>query len=147
MPDVEAEKLFASGLEALARSNTLTALTFFEKAVEKEDKPIYSSYMALCIAKERGQFQLAFTLCEKAKAREPQNPVHYLNLGRIYLFAGKKSEAVRTFREGLAWEKNQQIIDELDRLGTRNPPVVSFLKRSNPINRILGLALKKIGLR
>jgi predicted Zn-dependent protease len=147
MQETEAEKLFASGLKALAANNTLTALVFFEKAMAKEDKPIFASHMAFCIAKERGQFQLAVTLCEKAIAREPQNPVHYLNLGKIYLFAGKKSEAVRTFREGLAREKDQQLIDELDKLETRKPPVFSFLKRDNPVNRVLGLLMKKTGLR
>lgn len=147
MPDAEAEKLFASGLKALAGNNTLAALAFFENAVRREDRPTYCSYMAFCIAKERGQFQLAVTLCEKAKAREPLNPVHYLNLGKIYLIAGKKSEAIRTFREGLTREKNLEIIDELDGLGTRKPPVFPFLKRSNPINRIFGLALKKMRLR
>jgi len=147
MPDSEAEKLFASGLQALAGNNTLTALVLFEKALAKEERPIFSSYMAFCIAKERGQFQLAVTLCEKAIAREPQNPLHYLNLGKIYLFAGKKSEAVRTFREGLARESNQHIIEELDKLETRKPPVFSFLDRDNPINRLLGIVLKKLGFR
>jgi tetratricopeptide (TPR) repeat protein len=147
MPDAEAEKLFVSGLKALADNNSLAALAFFEKAVGREDSPAYCSYMALCIAKERGQYQLAVTLCEKAKAREPLNPVHYLNLGKIYLIAGKKSEAIRTFRDGLSREKNPEIIDELNRLGTRKPPVFPFLKRNNPINRFFGLALKKMKLR
>ncbi|HYA32163.1 MAG TPA: tetratricopeptide repeat protein [Thermodesulfovibrionales bacterium] len=147
MPDPEGEKLFAAGLKALAAHNTLTALVFFEKAVAKEDMPIYSSHMAYCIAKERGQFQLAVTLCEKAIARDPKTPSHYLHLGRIYLLAGKKSEAVRTYREGLAFERDQELIEELDRLETRKSPVLSFLKRDNPINRILGIVLRKSGFR
>lgn len=147
MPDPEGEKLFAAGLRALAVHNTLTALVFFEKAVAKEDMPIYSSHLAYCIAKERGQFQLAVTLCEKAIASDPRMPVHYLNLGRIYLLAGKKSEAVRTYREGLAFEKDQELVDELDRLETRKPQVLSFLKRDNPVNRILGIVLRKTGFR
>ena len=146
MPD-EGEKLFASGLEALAAHNTLSALVLFEKAVAKEDRPVYSSHLAYCVAKERGQFQLAVTLCEKAIARDPRTPVHYLNLGKIFLLAGKQAEAVRTFREGLASEKDQRLVDELDRLQTRKPQVFSFLSRDNPINRVLGKVLKKTGLR
>ncbi|MCL4475968.1 MAG: hypothetical protein M1508_07060 [Nitrospirae bacterium] len=147
MPETEAEKFFTSGLKALAQEDTLAALALFEKAVQRDEKPAYCSYLALCIAKERGQFQLAVTLCEKAKAREPQNPVHYLNLGKVYLYAGKTDDAIRTFREGLSREKDQKIIDELNKLGTRKPPVISFLKRSNPANRFLGTILKKLGLR
>lgn len=147
MPETESEKFFTSGLKALAQEDTLAALALFEKAVQRDEKPAYCSYLALCIAKERGQFQLAVTLCEKAKAREPQNPVHYLNLGKVYLYAGKTDDAIRTFREGLSREKDQKIIDELNKLGTRKPPVISFLKRSNPVNRFLGTTLKKLGLR
>jgi tetratricopeptide (TPR) repeat protein len=143
----ESEELFTLGLEALARGDTLSALSFFERAVQREDTPTFSSFLALCIAKERGQFQLAVTLCEKAKAREPHNPVHYLNLGKIYLFAGKKDDAIRTLREGLGYEQDRQIIDELEKLGTRKPPLISSLKRSNPANKYLGIILKRLGLR
>ncbi|MCL5021977.1 MAG: tetratricopeptide repeat protein [Nitrospirae bacterium] len=147
MSETEAERLFAGGMRALARGDTLSALSFFEKAGRADDKPAYHSYLALCIAKERGQFQLAVTVCEKATAREPHNPVHYLNLGRIYLLAGKKADAIRAFREGLSHERDQEIIEELDRLGTRKRPLLPFLGRSNPINKLLGLALKKFGWR
>ncbi len=147
MPNSEAEQFFADGLNALAGGNTLSALALFEKAVEREDSPAYYSYLALCIAKERGQFQFAVTLCEKAKAREQQNPVHYLNLGKIYLIAGKKAEAIRTFREGLGYEKIPEIVRELERLGIRKPPVIPFLGRNNRVNKFLGLTLKRLGLR
>ena len=147
MQDAEAEKLFAGGLRALDQGDTLSALAFFEKAVHLEDSPLYSSYLALCIAKERGQFQLAVTLCEKAKAREPHNPVHYLNLGKVYLCAGKRADAIVAFREGLGREKNQEIIDELNKLGARKPLLIPFLERGNPVNRFLGLILKKLGMR
>lgn len=143
----EAESLFAAGTEMLAQGNILSALACFEKAVRIEDRPIYSSHLAFCIAKERGQHQLAVTLCQKAIAREPQNPLHYLNLGRIYLMAGKKAEAVNAFRQGLQHEEHRQIIDELNRLGTRRPPVIRSLKRSNPVNKYLGIILNRLGLR
>ncbi len=147
MPDAEAERLFASGLQALAEKDTLRALVLFEKALARDDRPIFSSYMAFCIAKERGQFQLAVTLCEKAIARDNQNPLHHLNLGKIYLLAGRTAEAVRAFREGLAKESNPQIIDELDKLEIRKPPVIPLLKRDNPLNKLIGIVLKKFGFR
>ena len=147
MPMTESDELFTQGLEALARGDTLSALAIFERAVQREERPTISSFLALCIAKERGQFQLAVTLCEKAKAREPHNTVHYLNLGRIYLIARKKDDAIRTFREGLGYEQDPKIIDELEKMGTRKPPFISSLKRSNPVNKYLGIILKRLGLR
>ena len=147
MPMTESDELFTQGLEALARGDTLSALAIFERAVQREERPTISSFLALCIAKERGQFQHAVTLCEKAKAREPHNTVHYLNLGRIFLIAGKKDDAIRTFREGLGYEQNREIIDEIEKLGTRKPLLISSLERSNPVNKYLGIILKRLGLR
>lgn len=147
MPDTEAEKLFTKGLKALIQGDTLSALVFFEKATQIENSPIYCSHLALCIAKERGQVQKAISLCEEAIKKEPKNSVHYLNLGRVYLLVDNKADAIETFREGLSYEENQQIVDELNRLETRKPPVIPFLKRSNPLNKYLGIVLKKLGLR
>jgi tetratricopeptide (TPR) repeat protein len=147
MQTPETEAIFASGVKMLAQGDTLAALSLFEKAVQMEDRPIYSSYYAFCIAKERGQFQLAVTLCQKAMAKEPLEPAHYLNLGKIFLIAGKKDDAIRTFREGLHQEHHQQIIDELNAIGTRKPPLFPFLKRSNPLNKYLGVILKRLGIR
>lgn len=143
----EAEKLYCKGINALDRGDTLSALACFEKAVQKDENPLYNSYLAYCIAKERGQFRLSVSLCEKAIALQPDRSAHYLNLGRIYLMTGQKNDAIRILRDGLRNEANQQIIAELDRIGTRKPPVISFLKRSNPINKYLGYLLKRIGLR
>ncbi len=143
----DTERLFTRGLEALAEGNTLSALSFFEKAIHTQYSPVISSYYGLCIAKERGQVSKAISLCEDAIKREPQSSQLYLNLGRIYLIDNNKADAIKTFREGLNYEANQQIVDELNKLVIRKPPVFSFLKRSNPINKYLGIILKKLRLR
>jgi len=147
MNDTEAERLFAKGLEALAGSNTLSALSCFEKAINIKYSPVISSYYAFCIAKERGQVSKAISLCKEAIKKEPNNSLPYLNLGRIYLIDNNKADAIKTFREGLNYEANQQIVDELNRLLIRKQPIVTFLKRSNPINKYLGIILKKLRLR
>jgi tetratricopeptide (TPR) repeat protein len=147
MQDADAEKLFAKGLEALGHGETLPALSFFEKALKIEDSPSIWSYLAFCIAKERGQISKAITLCQEAIKKEPNNSAHYLNLGRIFLFTNNKEDAIKIFREGLNYEVNQGIIYELNRLVIRKPPVIPFLKRNNPINKYLGLMLKLLKLR
>jgi tetratricopeptide (TPR) repeat protein len=119
----------------------------FEKAVQIKETPVYISYFAFCIAKERGQVRKAISLCEEAIKREPDNPVHYFNLGKVYLHAGDKEAAINAFRAGLKYETNQQIIDELNKLQTRRPPVIPFLERNNPINKYLGIILSRLGLR
>ncbi|NWF76307.1 MAG: tetratricopeptide repeat protein [Nitrospirae bacterium] len=144
---IETDKLIEKGLKALENGDTLSALVFFEKAYNIEQTPEICSYLGFCIAKERGQFSKGVALCEEAIKKEPNNSVLYLNLGRLYLFYNKKEQAVITFREGLQQEMNQMILEEFNRIGNRKPPVIPFLKRSNPINKYLGILLKKLKLR
>jgi tetratricopeptide (TPR) repeat protein len=136
------EGLLKKGLEALAQGDTLSALSCFEKAISIEKSPVAYSYYAFCIAKERGQVSKAISLCEEAIQKEPGNSLHYINLGRIYLIDNKKEEAIKTFRAGLNYETNPIIVDELNKLGPRKPPIIPFLKRSNPINKYLGIMLR-----
>jgi restriction endonuclease Mrr len=46
-----------------------------------------------------------------------------------------------------AREENQQILDEIGRIETRKPPFIPFLKRSNVINKYLGIILSRLKLR
>lgn len=147
MTNRETEDLFEKGIKAADKGSWVAALACFDKVVQAEGKPDASSYLAVCIARERGQYKQAEMLCREALDKEPDNPVHYLNLGRIYLFQGRKTEAIQSFREGLSRGFEKRIIDELNRLGTRKKPVISFLKRDSQVNKFLGILLTKLRLR
>ncbi len=147
MVNPEARELFDKGKEALDEGNILSALTYFEKASKIEDNPSINSFLAFCVAKERGHFQKAISLCAGAIEADPKNSFHYLNLGKIYLLEKKKKEAIDIFREGLRHEENREIIDELCSLGTRKPSVIPFLNRNNVVNRYLGIILSRLRLR
>jgi tetratricopeptide (TPR) repeat protein len=142
MQEKDGEKLYKKGLEALNRGDTLSALSYFERAIKIERSPSVCSGYAYCIAKERGQISNAISLCEEAIQKEPQNTFHYLNLGRIYLIYNKRAEAIKTFREALKYEENPVIIEILNNLGLRRPPIIKFLKRSNPVNKYLGIIFR-----
>ena len=79
--------------------------------------------------------------------REPDNPVHYLNLGRIYLKAGRRVDAIETFRKGLSFGDNQEIKQILDNMGTRKKLVFPFLPRNNFLNKYTGLMMHRLKLR
>lgn len=147
MHTVTADELFRKGLEALSNGNTIGALGSFEKALGLEDNPAFYSYFALCVAKERGQVKKAIALCEDAMKKDAENTVHYLNLGKILLRAGNQDDAIRVFREGLKYGVDPLIIDEINKLATRKPPIIPFLNRNNPINKYVGIILKRLGLR
>jgi tetratricopeptide (TPR) repeat protein len=71
-------------------------------------------------------------------------PVFYLNLGRAYVAAGKKKEALEVFGKGLRYDsRNHDILMEIRGLGSRKKAPMSFLDRSHPINKYIGLILHK----
>jgi predicted Zn-dependent protease len=140
-------ELADSGLVALKIGDTATALVCFERLVAEERVPFYCSCLAFCVARERGDYKRAISLCKEAVKQEPKNSQHFLFLGRIHLLAGERKDAVRIFRMGLRHERSVDILRELERLGTRKQPVLPFLRRENPVNRMLGKVMKKIGVR
>jgi len=142
-----ADELFKKGIALLTDNNTLGALAYFEKAYTAKKTPSIQSYLGMCIALERGKITYGLMLCNNAILLEPGNPVHYQNLGRIYLRAGKILDAIETFRKGLLFGDNAEIKRILDSLGTRKKPVFPFLPRNNFLNKYAGLIMHRLKLR
>lgn len=140
-------ELYEKGIAFLKENNPLSALACFEKAYAIKKLPEIQSYLGFCIAVERGKITEALALCNNAIAREPDNPIHYLNLGRIYLKINRKAEAIEAFRKGLSIGDNEDIRLILDSLGTRKKPVFSFLPRDSFLNRYAGLIFHRLKLR
>ncbi|BEH09102.1 MULTISPECIES: tetratricopeptide repeat protein [Geobacter] len=138
---------FAKGVEALHHDHVYLARACFEQAVTEQRSPLSSSYLALCQAKTRGTFSDAIARAREAVAADPANPALYHNLGCIYLLAGKRTEAIETFRQGLRVGGGEDIASELERLGTRRAPPIKRLPRNHPVNKYLGIVLSRLGLR
>lgn len=74
--------------------------------------------------------------------REVFYPTFYLNLGRAYTAAKNRKEAAKAYQKGLSFDKeNKDLIWEMKKLGVRRRPVVPYLKRSNPVNKYIGMVL------
>jgi hypothetical protein len=58
------------------------------------------------------------------------------------LAADRKKEAIRAFRDGMLYDKNPRIREELERLGLRDLPVIPSLGRAHWLNRLLGKGRK-----
>ena len=142
-----AEKEFALGIAALVIEDTLTALIHLERALKLDDHPGWYSCLGYCIARERGQNRKGLEFCLRSLAAEPDHPAHYYYLGRVHLLSGDKMEALRVLREGMANGGSPEIVRLLDTLGSRSPLAFPSLSRTNPLNRYLGLLLKRLGLR
>ena len=143
----EGGKLFSRALDALAAGETPSALALLERALKLSDNRCWYSYLGYCIAKERGQVKKGSDLCNASLEQEPANPVHFLNLAKVHLVAGQKKEALGVLREGMSLGGSPELSALLARIGTRKPPVLSFLPRVNPVNRVLGLLLDRMRLR
>jgi tetratricopeptide (TPR) repeat protein len=121
--------------------------------VQFPDEPLILSYYGCLQAIVDKKYRSGVEVCKRAIAlfeekkssrEEVLYPVLYLNLGRAYLAAGKKKEAIDAFHKGLQYDKsNSDLRKELRRLGTRKKPPVPFLDRANPINKCIGLILQK----
>lgn len=140
-------ELLRRGNKALDEGNTLLALVCLKQAAATIDTPELLSNLAFCKARELAHFDEAVTLCRTAMEKDPDNTLHYLNLGRILLMQGKKTEAMDMFHEGLLHGPDNRISDDLQLLGTRRKPIIPFLHRTHPLNQSLGYILSRARLR
>jgi len=125
-----------------------------QAAVQFPGEPLILSYYGCLQALVDKKYRSGVETCKKAIAlfKEKESfgvevlyPVFYLNLGRAYLAAGKKKDAIDAFHKGLKYDNgNNDLRKELRGLGVRKKPPVPFLDRSNPINKYIGMILQKI---
>jgi tetratricopeptide (TPR) repeat protein len=143
----------AKGL--LGRKSGAKALALLtEGMAEYPDDPFLMSYWGALAAGLEGRHEDGIKAAREAIAMLRKNipygleffyPSLYLNLGRAYLAAGMKREAIEAFKEGV--EKgggDEELVRELRALGVRRRPPVPFLARTNPINKYIGIALHRL---
>lgn len=116
------------------------ALADVQRALESAPQnPIYLSYAGLLAAQAEQRFADAETLCLEALELRHNHPQLYLNLAEVYQLAGRPQEAIDVLEKGFtSTGRDNGIRRALQSLGRRREPVLSFLHRSNLMNRILG---------
>ncbi len=84
------------------------------------------------------------SLIDAGEDDESQLGALYLNLGRAYLSAARKKDAIDAFHAGLKADKQSRALQsEIKKMGIRKMIPVPFLARTNPINEIIGRLLRK----
>lgn len=147
MPHEDAVTLVAKGLEALANQDDQRALGCFERAIQLERTPQICSYLAYCLAKVKGDYREANLLAYEALSLDPENPLLYLNLGRVLALGGNPEQALVMLRQGLLYGMHLEILREIEAIGNRRAPVFKKLARSHPLNRLVGRVLARLGFR
>jgi tetratricopeptide (TPR) repeat protein len=145
-PSFEATRLHDLAAENIATGRYDDALVLLSGAADlAPEHAQIRSLLGLSIAFVERDFARARTLCESAAKQEFFNPDVYLNLARVYLVFGRRSEALRYLRRGQMIDPgNESIQLEMSGLGRRRMPIVPFLPRHHPINRALGGARSMI---
>ncbi len=142
------ENALGKGLDAVSRGDFLEALAFFEASIDLTRgasalPPMRClSYYGLCLAMASNRLKEAREICERAVQTEFYNPELYLNLGKVYVRCGDRRRAFSTFVRGLQLNRRHMgLIRQIRNLGFRRRPVLRFLKRAHPLNRLLGRLL------
>lgn len=130
------------GIELCRQGDWNDGLFFLGKIAQagRTDVPgIYYSYLGYGIARCQKRTEEGLKLCRHAVKLQFYEPDNYVNLARTALLANERGEAVQAVRKGLKVDRNNLELQALYReMGIRQPPVLPFLARSNPLNLILG---------
>ena len=135
-----AEDEFRRGRALLEEGRYADALECLRAAHRLDPtRAVYRSFLGVAIAFSERRFQRALELCRSAAKEEFFNPELYLNLARVHMAFGFKSEAVRFLRRVLMIDPaNPRLNAALADLGRRRAPVLEFLPRRHLVNRLLG---------
>ena len=135
-----AEEHYRRGRDLLRDGKEREAFDHFRTSYHLDPaNPRYRSHYGLGLALAERRFDRALELCRSAAKEEFFNPELYHNLARVHLAFGFKAEAIRYLRRGLMIDPgNSPMVDDLRCLGLRQAPVLAFLPRRHPMNRLLG---------
>ncbi len=132
---------FKQALDHMRDSNPQQALPHMRRAVELENQnPFYLSYLGVLLAQAEKRWGEAERLCDAALKLKRDQPQLYLNLAEVYVSAGRREDAVATLHDGLKYARRDIRLElMLGKLVVRRPPVIPFLRRTNFLNRHLGM--------
>ncbi len=145
MPDDRAEHAFHEGVTAFDRGDAAGAADLFRRALGlARDRGTLRlqmrclSWFSLATARAHGVTPVAVRACEAAAMRAP-GPEMQWNLGRIYLIAGRRGDALAAFARGLGFDPaDARLRAAHARADRRARPVIRRLPRGHLLNRVLG---------
>jgi tetratricopeptide (TPR) repeat protein len=146
MAILSAENNFREGLVALVEGRPDDASSRFQSAMYEERQQgthrpqmRYLSYFGLSVAMAKGPSRDAIRACEAAVRNEFYNADLLLNLGKVYLMAGKTTRAMAIFERGLKISpRHKGLRTAAGRADRRRRPPIRWLKRNHPVNHWLG---------
>jgi tetratricopeptide (TPR) repeat protein len=146
MDSLSPESFSRQAHTALKDRDYKNAAALFRRAIDldrernkRRPEMRYLSYYGLSLAHAGLSHKVAIEACGSAAARQRNDPILFLNLGRVYRLSGKTTLAMKAFESGLTISPDNAMLQrELGLLDRRSRPVLAFMSRSHPLNRWLG---------
>lgn len=129
-----------AGIALFGRDDVLGAHARFGEAYRRSPQlpRVVSWYGVTLVLVERNS-NLGVALCDQALRAAGPDPELLLNQARAHLALGQRERAIRAVQRGLAeWPDDPALGVAQEELGRRQRPVLPFLPRANPLNRVLG---------
>jgi hypothetical protein len=138
--DAVARAAWEEGLAAFAARDLPGAHAAFERAHRRSPRdPTYMSWYGLTLVLVERNSNLGVSLVDQALRAAGPSPELLLNSARVHLALNQRERAVRAVARGLeSWPDDARLCAARDAMGTRSEPVLPFLSRNHPLNRLLG---------
>jgi Flp pilus assembly protein TadD len=138
--DAVARAAWDEGLAAFAARDLPGAHAAFERAHRRDPRePVFMSWYGLTLVLVERNSNLGVSLVDQALRAAGPNPELLLNSARVHLALNQRERAVRAVSRGLEhFPSDARLLAARDAMGTRSEPVLPFLSRNNPLNRLLG---------
>lgn len=143
-PQYDPNDLAWQGIALCRQGRWRQGLEILRRVAANDDRQgdlpgLFYSYLGFGIARFDRRVREGLQLCEAAVKKEFYQPENYLNLARTELLAGQREAAVEAIAAGRRIDPDHGGLAALqEELGNRRPPVLPFLSRRNPLNRLLG---------
>jgi Flp pilus assembly protein TadD len=138
--DAEALAAYEEGRAAFTARDVPGAHHAFERAHRKDPRdPRFMSWYGVTLVLVERNSNLGIMLCDQAVRVAGPEPELLLNQARVHLSLKQRERAVRAIVRGLElFPDDARLVAARDAMGIRRPPVLPFLSRKNPLNRVLG---------
>lgn len=138
------KELAEKGIELCARNRWKDGLPFLAQVAEADHADdtlpaTFYSYLGYGISIVENRLKEGLLLCQHSIKMNFLSPENFANLAGVHLLAKDRKRAVEAIEKGLALDdRHAALLQQMHKMGWRRPPVLSFLNRSNPLNKFLG---------
>ncbi|MEM7585689.1 MAG: hypothetical protein AAF560_20030 [Acidobacteriota bacterium] len=138
------------GIELCRRDDWNEGLYWLSQAAAGDEHghglpALFYCYLGFGVAKYQDQVAHGLRLCKRAVDLELYQPESYYFLARTHLLDGDRRAAFKVVERGLRIDATHGDLLELkNELGERRKPLISWLPRRHPVNRLLGKARHRL---